>query len=179
MFSFFTVDDVEFEDAPGRLELKFVPGPEGRLGVSIGLSGILTSILMRGFDSSNSGRRCSSLLSNLGYKRRKRHIAFRFIMLMAESRIIRLTGGTLIFITSWVYDLSYRQFPSKFPKLRRARLIPSVTASFLDYMRAKINVCASQTAYMHASCRRRSMLTLSRAAPLLLEFSTIPYPISS
>ena len=47
------------------------------------------------------------------------------------------TGGTLILTTSCAYDLSYKQFPSKFPKFRRVRLSASVIASFLHYQRGK------------------------------------------
>ena len=54
-----------------------------------------------------------------------------------EARQRQHTGCILIFVTSWVYDLSYKQLPSRFPKLRRVRLTASVTASFLHYMRIR------------------------------------------
>ena len=78
-----------------------------------------------GLRSSNSGRRYNSFLSNLAYKRRRDEYTTE--MVGDGTR----TGGTLILTTSCAYDLSYKQFPSKFPKFRRVRLSASVIASFL------------------------------------------------
>lgn len=48
---------------------------------------------------------------------------------------IRHTFPTGIFTISFAYALSYKQFPKRLPKFLKALLTPSVTASFLHYIR--------------------------------------------
>ena len=78
---------------------------------------------MFGFTSPNSGLRWRSSLFNFTY--------MQDLVINNDRGMESLTGSTLILMTSDAYDLSYKQFPSTFPKLRRARFSPSVTASFL------------------------------------------------